>query len=183
MTTPSKRTGWIAVAVLHTAVVFSLGYLAGDRTTPAVAVPAAVPGGTPAPASPPPSPTPAGPTPTGWPRQSPIDDFAVKVVKVSTAKSLSDSLYGTHRPRSRFTLVRLSLRNRTDRPAHPPSNLPLRTADGREFAPAWEPTFGQTVLARRGTFNDVNPGAATTVVYVYDLPAGARPAEVAGRRL
>ncbi|MFC4913810.1 DUF4352 domain-containing protein [Actinomadura gamaensis] len=115
--------------------------------------------------------------------ESPLSDFEAAVSGTSWAASLSDPLHGTTRPDGRFLLVRVSMRNITDHPVYPPAHLSLYAADGSEFAPEWDQTFGQTVLVGHGKVNDLRPGARTTVVLVYDLPEGVRPKAVAQLKL
>lgn len=110
--------------------------------------------------------------------ESPLSDVEVEAIASSWAKSLNDSLHGTTKPDGRYFLVRLYMRNTTDRPVTPPTHLSLFAASGAEFAPKWDQTFGQTVLVGHGKVNDLGPGAKTTVVLVYDVPTGTRPATV-----
>ncbi|WP_157429716.1 hypothetical protein [Actinomadura oligospora] len=115
--------------------------------------------------------------------ESPLSDFRAEVAGTSWATSLTDSLHGTTRPAGRYLLVRVSLHNITDRPVTPPAHLSLHGADGSEFPPLWDQTFGQTVLVGHGKVNDLGPGARTTVVLVYDVPRGTKPKTVADLKL
>ncbi|MEU5879862.1 DUF4352 domain-containing protein [Spirillospora sp. NPDC047279] len=115
--------------------------------------------------------------------ESPLTDFKATVRGHSWATSLTDPSKGTTKPQGRYLLVRITMRNITKHPVHPPAHLSLHTADGSEYAPEWDQTFGQTVLVGRGKLNDLNPGATTTVVLVYDVPQGTKPAAVATLKL
>ncbi|MFI0445389.1 hypothetical protein [Actinomadura sp. 6N118] len=115
--------------------------------------------------------------------ESPLSDFKASVLGVSWATTLTDPQNGTTKPEGRYLLVRLALRNITKHPTHPPAHLSLHTADASEYAPEWDQTFGQTVLVGRGKVNDLNPGARTTIVLVYDIPAGTKPKAVADLKL
>ncbi|MCP2342557.1 DUF4352 domain-containing protein [Actinomadura rupiterrae] len=115
--------------------------------------------------------------------ESPLSDFQAEVTGTSWASSLTDSLHGTTKPDGRYLLVRVLMRNISQRPVYPPAHLSLFTADGTEYVPQWDQTFGQTVLVGHGKVNDLSPGARTTVVLVYDVPAGTKPRSVADLKI
>jgi hypothetical protein len=174
-----------AGAVFGALLFFCVGYyLAGSKpaphTTVAQSVPAPVSTATATAPVESPSIGPADPT---HPYEAPLTDFAVKIDGVRTVRTVTDPQWGTHHPAGKYVVIRLSLRNTTKRLVYPPVHLPLTTADGTDFMPTWEPTFGQTVLIGHGDLGRLNPGATTKVVIIYDVPKDAVPVRLSGLRL